>query len=165
MRRMSFDEAEMLKIALQQEISRSPESRYDHRLHGLLLFCKGLSSYEIADLLGHSPRTIQYWFHRFEKEGLTGLWDMEGQGRLPALDEQAKRRLEEDLRRPPTTLGYSQGQWDGVLLCHHLDQAFGTKLGVRQCQRLWSRPARIRPAKYRQMLRLGFDHNGIQRKT
>ncbi len=37
MRKLSVDDVEDMVIALQNEISRSPESRYDHRLHGVLM--------------------------------------------------------------------------------------------------------------------------------
>ena len=137
MEKLIFDDLEVVKVALQQEISRSPESRYDHRLHGLLLLCQGMSTYEAGNLLGHSPRTIQYWFHRFQEEGLMGLIDAEGRGRRSALSPRQQKQLEADLRKPPTILGYTQGQWDGVLLSHHLGQEFGLKMGVRQCQRLF----------------------------
>jgi len=137
MEKLRYDDPEVVKLILQQEISRSPEARYDHRLHGLLLLCKGMSTYEVGDLLGHSPRTIQYWFHRFQEEGLNGLIDAEGRGRRSSLDPGQWKRLGADLRKPPTALGYSQGQWDGVLLSHHLHQAFDVKMGVRQCQRLF----------------------------
>jgi len=43
MRKLEIKDAGMMKIALQQEISRSEESRYDHRLHGILLVCSGKS--------------------------------------------------------------------------------------------------------------------------
>jgi hypothetical protein len=58
MRRLMIDDAEIMKVALQQEILRCEESRYDHRLHGGLLVCSGRSCYEVANLLGQSPRTI-----------------------------------------------------------------------------------------------------------
>jgi len=132
-----FDDREAVKLALQKEISRSPESRYDHRLHGLLFLCQGMSTYEVGNLLGHSPRTIQYWFHRFQEEGLMGLIDTEGRGRHSSLSPRQQKQLEADLRKPPVVFGYTQGQWDGVLLSYHLGQEFGLKMGVRQCQRLF----------------------------
>jgi hypothetical protein len=39
-------------LGLQDEIRRSDESRYDHRLHGLLLVAQGMSCREVAQLLG-----------------------------------------------------------------------------------------------------------------
>jgi transposase len=137
MEKLIFDDSEIVKVALQQEISRSPESRYDHRLHGLLFLCHGMSTYEVGNLLGHSPRTIQYWFHRFQEEGLMGLLDAEGRGRRSSLNPRQRKQLGADLRKPPTVLGYPQGQWDGVLLSHHLGRKFGSKVGVRQSQRLF----------------------------
>src|SRR5512139_295382 len=137
MEKVIFDDSEIVKVALQQEISRSPESRYDHRLHGLLFLCHGMSTYEVGNLLGHSPRTIQYWFHRFQEEGLMGLLDAEGRGRHSLLNLHQRKQVEVDLRKPPSALGYPQGQWDGVLLSQHLEQKFGLKVGTRQSQRLF----------------------------
>ena len=44
--------AEIMRIDVQQEILRSEEPRYDHRLHGVLLVCSGLSCPEVAKLFG-----------------------------------------------------------------------------------------------------------------
>lgn len=48
-----------MHIAIRDEILRSEEARYDHRLYGVLLVCRGLSCYQVADLLGQNPTTIQ----------------------------------------------------------------------------------------------------------
>jgi transposase len=37
----------------------------------------------------------------------------------------------------PRELGHAQNLWDGRLLSHHLREAYGVALGVRQCQRLF----------------------------
>jgi hypothetical protein len=52
MRKLLIEDAEVMRIALQQEIARSEESRYDHRLHGLLLVSAGQSCRQVAELLG-----------------------------------------------------------------------------------------------------------------
>ena len=41
MRKLEIADAEAMRIAIQQEIARCDESRYDHRLHGLLLLSSG----------------------------------------------------------------------------------------------------------------------------
>ena len=138
MRKLEVQDAEIMKVAIQQEIVRSEESRYDHRLHGVLLVCAGRSCYEVADLLGHSPRTIEYWVERFEQSGFSGLADGDKQGRPASLDEKSRKRLNEELRKSPHQFGYGQNLWDGKLLSHHLEVAHGIRLGVRQCQRLFS---------------------------
>jgi transposase len=137
MRKLQIKDAEIMKVALQQEIVRSEQSRYDHRLHGVLLVCAGKTCYEVADLLGHSPRTIQYWVERFERSGFAGLEDRERPGRPGVLDEKMCRRINKDLRQSPRQLGYGQNLWDGKLLSHHLEIRYGVRLGVRQCQRLF----------------------------
>src|SRR4030042_6983919 len=106
MDKLRYDDPEVVKLILQQEISRSPEARCDPRPHGLLFLSRGMSTYEVADLLGHSPRTIQYWFHRFQEDGLSGLLDAEGRGRPSSLEPQQSKRLGADLRKPPPALGF-----------------------------------------------------------
>lgn len=137
MRKLQIQDAEIMKVALQQEILRSEESRYDHRLHGVLLVCSGKSCYEVAELFGQSPRTVQYWVDRFEHSGFAGLEEHERPGRPTALDEATRQRIGHDLRQSPRNIGYGQNLWDGKLLSHHLDERYGVQLGVRQCQRLF----------------------------
>jgi len=137
MRRLQIGDAETVRIAAQQEIMRSGESRYDHRLHGILLICSGLSCYEVAELLGHSPRTVESWVEHFERSGFAALHDRERPGRPSKLTEADRAALEQDLRCPPADFGYAQNNWDGKLLSHHLVQNFAVRLKVRQCQRLF----------------------------
>lgn len=137
MRKLEITDAQIMRIAIQDEILRSEQSRYDHRLHGVLLACSGFSSYEIADLLGHSPRTIQYWIQHFEQSGFAGLEDQPRQGRPASMDEKVCQAIGKDLRKSPKDLGYSQNLWDGKLLSHHLAKVYSVKIGTRQCQRLF----------------------------
>ena len=137
MRRLEVADADLMRIALQQEIVRSEEARYDHRLHGVLLVSWGFSCHETAGILGHSPRSIQHWVGRFEESGFAGLEERSGRGRPARMDAATRRRVAGDLRRWPRDLGYGQNLWDGKLLSHHLGQAYGLRLGVRQCQRLF----------------------------
>ena len=139
MQRLEIQDAEIMRVAIQQEIVRSEDSRYDHRLHGVLLVCAGMSSYEVAELLGHSPRTVANWVGRFERRGFAGLEERERPGRPAALDVGTLEQVGQDLRRDPRQLGYAQNLWDGKLLSHHLAETYQVHLGVRQCQRLFRR--------------------------
>lgn len=139
MRRLEIKDADIMQIAVQQEILRSEDSRYDHRLHGILLVCSGYSSKEVAELFGHSPRTVQYWVRRFEHSGFAGLEETPRPGRPPAIDEAMLQAIGRDLRLSPREVGYTQNLWDGKLLSHHLSGRFGVSLGVRQCQRMFRR--------------------------
>ena len=70
---LTIRDAETVILGLQDEIRRSEESRYDHRLHGVLLVAQGMSCHQVSELLGDAPRTVAYWVQRFESDGLTGL--------------------------------------------------------------------------------------------
>ena len=65
MKKFQIEDAEVMHVAIQQEIARSDESRYDHRLHGVMLVAGGLGCGEVAQLFGEDARTIQRWVKRF----------------------------------------------------------------------------------------------------
>lgn len=137
MRKLEIADPDIMRIAIQQEIARSDESRYDHRLHGLLLLTGGQTCQEIADLFGEDRRTIQRWVKRFEEHGLEGMRDGERPGRPAGLDAKQWASLERDLRRDASDFGHVGHLWDGKLLSAHLEQRYNVILGVRQCQRIF----------------------------
>jgi len=134
---LQVEDAELMSIAIQQEIRRSEEARYDHRLHGVLLVSQGLNCYEVAQLLGQDSVTVQRWVNRFNQRGFAGLHEGERLGRPSNLSEAQWEALAQDLRRSPRKLGHTQNLWDGKLLAHHLARRYGVHLGVRQCQRIF----------------------------
>ena len=137
MRRLVIADVEVMRVAVQQEINRSEDSRYDHRLHGILLVSQGVNCYQVAHWLGEDPRTIERWVHRFESRGFAGLQEGERSGRPSQLTESQLEAVGRDLRRSPRDWGYSQNLWDGKLLSHHLAEAYDVALGHRQCQGLF----------------------------
>ena len=139
MRKLQISDSEIMSIAIQEEIVRSQESRYDHRLHGLLLVAHGLSCYHVAEWLGQDPRTVQRWVHRFERNGFVGLQEGQRTGRPRRLTNEQLSDVNLDLRTHPRDLGYEQNLWDGKLLAHHLAKLYGVELSVRQCQRIFGR--------------------------
>lgn len=124
-------------IGLQQEIQRSEESRYDHRLHGVLLVAQGITCPEVARLLGDAPRSVEYWVHRFERQGLGGLVEGERSGRPSRLNQQQIQEINRVLRAKPSDAGMRVNLWEGKTLSAWIDKSYGIKLGVRQCQRLF----------------------------
>jgi transposase len=137
MRKLQIHDNENMQIALQQEIRRSEESRYDHRLHGVLLISHGLNCYDVAHCLGENPVTIQRWVHGFNKDGFSALQEGERTGRPTRITAAQRSELERALRQSPRKYGYGQNLWDGKLLAHHLAKAHAIDLGVRQCQRMF----------------------------
>lgn len=137
MKKLQIHDAETVVLALQDEIRRSPEARYDHRLHAILLVAQGMSAREVAYLLGDSPRTVAYWVQRFEEEGLAGIVDTERPGRPRKLSEKQIEAIDLALRKTPTDLGMAGNIWDGKLLSAYIKKRWGISLGVRQCQRMF----------------------------
>ena len=137
MKKLEIADADVMRIAIQQEIQRSDESRYDHRLHGLLLVTGGQSCRQVAQLFGENPRTVQRWVKTFEQRGFDGLRDGERPGRPRTLDAAQWASLEDDLRQRPDEFGLGGHLWDGKLLSEHLRRQYHVQLGVRQCQRLF----------------------------
>ena len=137
MKRIQISDAETVILILQDEIRRSYQARYDHRLHAVLMVAQGMSCRAVAGLLGDSPRTVAYWVNRFEAEGLAGLADADRPGRPSRLDEQQLHQIQKALRSRPSDFGLTANIWDGKLLSHFISQRFGVNLGVRQCQRLF----------------------------
>lgn len=99
MRKLQVEDAEVMRIAIQQEIARSEESRYDHRLHGLLLVSGGQSCRQVAELFGEDGTTVQRWVRRFEKGDLDALREGERPGRPRTLDAAQWRKLQGELLR------------------------------------------------------------------
>lgn len=137
MKKLTIPDAETVILAIQDEIRRSPEARYDHRLHGILLVAQGMSAREVAQLLGDAPRTVAYWVRRFEEEGLAGLVDADRPGRPRRLTEAQLAEIDRALRKTPAEIGLSGNLWDGKTLAAFIEARWGVDLGVRQCQRLF----------------------------
>lgn len=85
MKALTISDREEMILALQDEIRRSPDARYDHRLHGVLLVAEGMSCRQVAAALGDSHGTVANWVARFEQSGFGGLNDREGRGRRSRL--------------------------------------------------------------------------------
>ena len=147
-------------LSLQQEIQRSEESRYDHRLHGVLLVAQGMTCPDVARLLGDAPRSVEYWVNRFQQQGLGGLTERERSGRPPRLSQKQRKEVDRVLRQKPSDAGMRVNWWDGKTLSAWIDKTYGIQLRVRQCQRLfrqlgfrWRKPrpvlARADPARQR----------------
>lgn len=137
MKASKITDTENVIFILQDEIRRTDEARYDHRLHAILLVAQGMSSRQAAQYLGDSPRTVAYWVQRFEAEGLAGLADADRPGRSKKLNQKQIDQIETALRNSPLDYRLSVNLWDGKTLSEHIKQKFGIQLGVRQCQRIF----------------------------
>ena len=139
MKTLTISEPGPIILGLQDEIRRSLESRYDHRLHSVLLVAQGITCPQVAALLGDATRTVEYWVRRFENKGLSGLVESNRTGRPKRLSDRQLDEIQLALRRPPSAALLGANLWDGGVLSAHIAQRYGVDLGVRQCQRLFRR--------------------------
>ncbi len=137
MKPLTIADSPTIVLGLQDEIRRSEESRYDHRLHGVLLVAQGMTCPEVARLLGDAPRSVEYWVGRFERDGLAGLLEGERPGRPRSLNSKQLETVDRVLRRPPREAGLSGNIWDGKTLSTWIEQKYDITVGVRQCQRMF----------------------------
>lgn len=136
MKALTIDDP-VLIAGLQNEIRRSDESRYDHRLHAILLVAQGMTCPQVAAQFGDSVSAVQKWFHRFEEEGFAGLADADRPGRPPRLQDKQLKEVERVLRMSPRAVGMEVNLWDGKTLSAFIKKRFKITLQVRQCQRLF----------------------------
>jgi len=137
MKALTISDKENMIMALQDEIRRNDASRYDHRLHGVLLVAQGMTCPRVAQLLGDSHHTVVNWVQRFEAEGLAGLAEGQRSGRPSRLNQKQMAKVQAALRASPEKFGLVTQMWDGPTLSEFLYRDLGVKLKVRQCQRLF----------------------------
>ncbi len=135
MRPLKIPNAETIIELLQDEMRRSEESRYDHRLHAVLLVSQGLSSPEAADWLGDSVRAVELWVHRFQEKSLAGLRESRRPGRPSRLNQGQLARALLAVRSSPSEAGLRADQWDANTLSVYL-RSLGVHLMPRQCRNL-----------------------------
>ena len=119
---LEIADAEVMQVAIRQEIDRSEASRYDHRLHGVLLVASGRSCTSVSQVFGEDATTVQRWVLRFEHRSFAGLRDGEHPGRPKSLDARQWTGLARALRRDPRRCGHAHNLWDGTLLTELLRQ-------------------------------------------
>ena len=136
MQRLQIADAPLIVMALQDEIKRNKDARYDHRLHALLLVAKGNTCQEVSDLLGDSVRSVQTWVNRFEEKGLQGVYDLDRPGRPKVLTDEDLAVINTALRGTPKEVDLDCQLWDGKCLSRFIKVRLGKDLGVRQAQRL-----------------------------
>jgi hypothetical protein len=70
MRALRIAESTTVSLGLRDEIRRSEQSRYNHRLHGAPLVAQGITCPEVAGVLSDAPRSVENRLRHFETERL-----------------------------------------------------------------------------------------------
>jgi len=140
MKRLEIEKKEEIRAQIHRYFERNTESRFVHKLHGILLFInkEDESCDSIGALFGNSPRTISNWIKKLNQTGdLESLRDEKRPGRTPRLNETQQLALKEVLQLPPEKSGMTSNIWDGKTLSAYIEKRYDIILKVRTCQTLF----------------------------
>lgn len=100
------------------------------RLYAVYQVALGQPSRKLEDLYNTSFKQITNWVHKFELEGLEGLRDKPGRGRIHRLTQENRERVKELLsNESPEEFGYNTSTWTGPIVIDwikkHMDVCYG----------------------------------------
>jgi transposase len=140
MKRLVILDKDGIKAKIQGYFSGNEESKFIHRLHGVLLFAEkdDESCDSIGALFGNSPRTVSNWIWRINKTGdIESLRSKKQPGRPPRLSEEQRKELITVIQESPEKHGITSNVWDGKSLSAYIDKRYGVIMKTRTCQRLF----------------------------
>jgi transposase len=82
------------------EVASQVPRRTKQRATALRLNAKGWKIKAIAEYLEWAESTVRRTIHRWEHNGLVGLWEAEGRGKKPSWTKEDWRALEQWLKEP-----------------------------------------------------------------
>ena len=78
---------------LRRVYRRETSAKQSRRLQIVILAAQQQTAEAIGHQVGLSPRQVQYWVRRYNREGVTGLADRDGRGPKPLLTAEEADRL------------------------------------------------------------------------
>lgn len=127
---------ETARIALKDVRARTPQARFEHRLHCVVLVGEGRSCLEVAQWFDDDPRSVQRWVRRFQQSGVDGLREAVHTGRPPVLTDPQIHELGAVLKDSPREYGHSTDRWRSDTVAAEVARRFGVTMSRRSCQRL-----------------------------
>jgi len=141
MKRLNVENQEVIKKKIVSYFDKNTESRFIHRLHGILLFINNEkeSCDSIGILFDNSPRSISNWIKKLNKSGgnLESLRDKKRPGRPSRLNSEQMSELKKVLQLAPEESGMTSNIWDGKTLSAYIEKQYGIIMKVRACQNLF----------------------------
>lgn len=124
------------------ELRRVAESFDDHRslrrLFAAILYKKGASAPTIADWFDVRPATVYGWFDRLEsaEDYEAAVTDDPRPGRPPKLRDPERGEFIEQLKQPPSAVGFESKQWSPRLAGELLESRYSVHYSRRHVRRL-----------------------------
>lgn len=116
---------------LRREAAREKDARASRRLLALALVLEGKTRTEAAESCGMDRQTLRDWVHRYNAEGLTGLFNRPLPGRQSRLSAEQLRELAAIVEAGPDPATDGVVRWRRIDLCAVVERRFGVRLAER----------------------------------
>ena len=116
-------------------VSMSDDAKFLRKVTIVNLMLNGASASSLSPSCGETTRTLISWMKTVDEKGFDALRPKKQPGRPTRLTAEQKEKIKVAILCPPEDSGYTV--WDGPSLSDYINQTYGIRLGVRQCQRLF----------------------------
>ena len=134
---------------LRRTAARTHDGDAARRMLALAHIMDGRSRGEAATLCGMDRQTLRDWVHRYNAEGLAGLFDRPHCGRPPRLTAGQEAQVAQWVRQGPKLLEDGMVRWRRIDLARKIEKHFGVRLAERSVgtllHRLGFRRLSVRP--------------------
>jgi transposase len=121
---------------LEELYQKTTKPRYRTRAQIVLLSAEQrYKAEEIAQIVRESHMTVLRWLKRYIAEGIEGLKDAPRPGRSTTVTETYRKRLLEDVRRRPRSLGLEYSMWTLRRLTDYLAEETGLRVSFETVRR------------------------------
>ena len=140
--------------AVKEFVGTTKSSKEYRRAQAVLYKAQGMSSAQIARLLGVHLRTVQRWVARYKERGVAGFKDKPRPGRKPKVTKEARKKLLEAALKSPRLFGFLKNNWSLEMLRLYLKKETGIEISDEHVRRLlkkhgvvYKRPKLVAPGK------------------
>jgi transposase len=124
---------------LRRQARREHDGRVSARLIALANALDGMDRASAARLAGMDRQTLRDWVHRYNAEGIAGLYDRPKPGRTPKLTEGQMASLKAIVLAGPNPVVDQIGRWRIVDLCRYVEERWEVSYSETGMLRLlWS---------------------------
>jgi transposase len=122
---------ELSASELRREAARAKDARASRRMLALALVLEGKSRTEAAESCGMDRQTLRDWVHRYNAEGLGGLFNRPLPGRQPRLSSAQMQELATIVETGPDPASDGMVRWRRIDLCAVVERRFGVRFAER----------------------------------
>lgn len=124
---------------LRRRARREGDGRVSARLIAIANALEGMDRASAARLAGMDRQTLRDWVHRYNADGIAGLYNRPQPGRSPKLNEGQMASLKAVVLAGPDPVVDKVGRWRIVDLCRWVEERWGVSYSETGMLRLlWS---------------------------